>query len=416
MKRIILTIILLLIAVNLNSAQNEKLMLKQEILTALNELAWSASNVILDETGKSKCDYNIVQGKWYPYEEAWHTGQIINGLVDAYKVTKNEEYLESAKKAGNWWTSLLIEDHPTMEGMLWAVHGDHAGEVLVFSTITDGTPGLFNLYKTTGIKKYAEVPTKAGQWMLERMYLEKEGMFYDSVDPKTGEVITEESPFWPDKEKIDITDVARPNNEGSLYKDMYEYTGNEEYKEVFINLCNSLVEKQDEYGLWMDFTPNHPEEGTFHPRMNLWYAESLIEGYELTSNEEYLRAAKNTLAFYVKFQGGDGSFHYENYIDGRTDKGSITGSAVAFIGILGIRLIEHGVGDEFKENVERSYQWVIKNRYAMDHPDPNLRGSLINLRSRHKRGMHWITQRDVGTAFGMRFLAAYYNYKFGENE
>lgn len=397
-------------------AKDNKLLLKQEVLQALNELAWSASNVILDETGRSKCDYNIVEGKWYPYEPAWHTGQIINGLVDAYKVTQNEEYLNSAKKAGNWWTSLLIEDHPILEGMLYAAHGDHVGEVLVFSTITDGSPGLFKLYNVTGIEKYASVPTSAGQWMLERMYLEEEGMFYDSVDPETGEVLTEDSPFWPEKDKMELNDVSRPNNEGSIYKDMFEYTGNERYKEVFINLCESLVEKQDENGLWMDFTPNHPDVGRFHPRMNLWYAESLIEGYELTGEKKYLEASKKTLQLYTKFQKGSGTFHYENYLDGTTDKGSITGSAVAFIGILGIRLIEHGVGEEFKDNVESSYNWVIKNRYAIDHPDPNLRGSLINLRSRNKRGMHWITQRDVGTAFGMRFLAAYYNYKFADKE
>lgn len=406
------TIVLILFsAVKIEAEDNLK---KQKVLQALNELAYHASNVLLDEEGKSRCDYNIVQGKWYPYEPAWHTGQIINGLVDAYRVTDNEEYLIAAKKAGNWWTSLLIKDHPKLEGMLYAVHGDHAGEVLVFATISDGTPGLFNLYKATKIDKYAAVPTSAGRWMLEHMYVPEHGVFYDTVDPETGEVRKENSPFWKDKEVQELFDVSRPNNEGSLFKDMYEYTGDEKYKKVFIELCNSLVEKQDEYGLWMDFMPNHKHEGTFHPRFNLWYAESLIDGYELTGDKRYLEAARKTLEFHVKFQGKDGSFHYVNYVDGRTDRGSKTGSAVAFIGILGIRLIEHGVGEQFKDNVERSFNWVIKNRYAQNHPDPNLRGGLINLRSRHRQGMHWITQRDVGTAFGMRFLAKYYEHYFGD--
>jgi len=26
----------------------------------------------------------------------------------------------------------------------------------------------------------------------------------------------------------------------------------------------------------------------------------------------------------------------------------------------------------------------------------------------------WITQRDVGTTFGVRFLSAYYDYTFGD--
>ena len=416
MKKKILVIVLLLIANN--SFANDNL-LKQEVLEALNQMAYYSSNVLLDETGKSKCDYNLTEGEWYPYEPAWHTGQVINGLVDAYKVTGNEEYLTAAKKAGNWWVSLLIEDHPKLDGMLYAVHGDHAGEVLVFATISDGTPGLFNLYSVTKEEKYAAVPTSAGRWMLEHMYVPSHRIFYDTVDPETGEVRKENSPFHRDKEKQELFDVARPNNEGSLYKDMYEFTGDEKYKKIFIELCESLVEKQDKYGLWMDFMPNHKDEGvgTFHPRFNLWYAESLIDGYELTGDKKYLEAAKKTVHFQSSFQTKDGTFYYKNYVDGTTDRGSITGSAVAFLGILAIRLVEHGAGDDqLKDIIEKSYKWIHKNRFAIDHPDENLAGAVINLRVRRKHGKLWMTQRDVGTAFGMRFLAGYYDYKFDKEK
>ncbi len=83
---------------------------------------------MLDEDGKSKCDYNVTEGKWYEYEPPWHTGQIIYGLIETYRVTGNEKYLEAAKKAGDWWTSLLITDHPKLKGMIKAAHGDHAGD------------------------------------------------------------------------------------------------------------------------------------------------------------------------------------------------------------------------------------------------------------------------------------------------
>ncbi len=403
-----------LVIVNNNSyAQNDSL--KNEILKALNECADYATNVLLDEEGKSRCDYNLTEGKWYYYEAPWHTGQIINGLVEAYKLTKNKRYLDAAKKAGDWWCSLLITDNPKLKGMLDAVHGDGVNDI-VFATVTDGTPGLFNLYKVTGIKKYAEVPTSAGKWMLANMYVPDKGIFYDIVDVKTGEVKKENSPFWPDKKEQDLYDVARPNNEGFLFKDMYEFTGNEKYKKVFIELCESLVEKQDKYGLWMDFMPNHKEEGTFHPRFNLWYAESLLEGYDLTGDKKYLEAAKKTLITYQKAQRKSGTIYYKNYLDGSYNENSITGSAVAFAGMLWMRFVKYGVGDEFKENIERSYNWILKNRFSVNHPDKNLRGAVINIRTRHKKGKFWITQRDVGTSFGLRFLTAYYNYKFGSDE
>jgi rhamnogalacturonyl hydrolase YesR len=391
----------------------EKTPTKEEILQSMRDGANYACDVLLDSTGKSRCDYAMLEGKWHDYEPAWHTGQIIFGLVEVYKVTKDEKYLDAAKKAGDWWTSLEITDNPKLNGMLRAIHGDGINYI-VCATVTDGTPGLFDLYRLTNIKRYADVPTSTGVWMMHNFYLPKEGLMYDLADPVTGEVLKEDSPFWPDKKKQALNDIARPNNEGFLYKDMYDYTGNPKYKEVFLNLCESLVAKQGPEGLWMQFMPNHQASGTFHPRFNLWYAESLIEGYQLTGKKEYLEAAKKTLQLYAKFQQKSGTIYYVNYLDGHWNENSVTGSATAFAGILWIRLQELGVGDEFRDNIERSARWIVANRYSPTHPDKNLAGATLDSRTRTKKGQLYLTQRDVGTSFGMRFLAAYYNYKFGK--
>jgi hypothetical protein len=386
---------------------------KEEVLRAINGNAQYAASVLLDENGKSRCDYSVMDGKWFDYEPAWHTGQIINGLVESYKVTHDELYLRAAKKAGDWWVGLEIKDNPKFAGMVRAVHGDGIN-FIVCATVTDGTPGLFNLYRVTKEKKYAEVPTSAGEWMVKNLYLPEEGMFYDMVDPVTAEVRKTGTGFGPPgKKNTTLNDVARVNNEGSIYKDMFEYTGNEKYKDVFIKLCESLVAKQGPEGLWMQFAPNDAVKGTFHPRFNLWYAESLLEGFALTGNKVYLDAAKKTLKFYTKFQRKDGVIYYENYLDGKANENSVTGSTVAMAGLLWIRLQRLGVGDEFKGNIERSASWLIANRFAEDHPDRNLAGATVNLRTRNKGGKLYITQRDLGTAFAMRFLTAYYDYRFG---
>jgi len=160
--------------------------------------------------------------------------------------------------------------------------------------------------------------------------------------------------------------------------------------------------------------PNDKVEGTFHPRFNLWYAESLLEGYDLTGNKKYLEAAKKTMLTYKKAQKKDGTIFYINYVDGKSNENSITGSAVALSGSLWIRLIKAGIGDEFKNNVEKIAQWILKNRFSTNHPDKNLRGAVVNLRTRRKNGKIWLAQRDIGTSFGIRFLADYYRYKFNE--
>ena len=408
-----LSLIILFSQVKVLFAENQD-SLKAEILKAINDGANYASDVLLDEDGKSRCDYNWIEGKWHAYEVPWHTGQIIFGLVDAYKITHNKKYLDNAKRAGDWWCSLQIKDNPKLNGMLKAIHGDGINYI-VFATVTDGTNGLFTLWRATGDEKYASVPTEAGKWMLDHMYVPEQKIFYDNIDPTTGEVLKENSPFWPDKKKQTLFDVARPNNEGYIFKDMYEYTKNEKYKKVFIDLCESLVEKQGPEGVWMDFMPNNKEEGSFHPRFSIWYAESLIEGYNLTHDKRFLDAAKKTAEVFAKAQAKDGAIFYKNYISGKRNQNSICGSATSFAGILWLKLIEEGVGDEFKTNVARSLSFVLKNRFASNHPDKNLAGGFFETRMRSKKGNIWFTAReDIATSFGLRFLSDYYRYKFGE--
>lgn len=392
------------------NAQND-LNSKESLLKAIKETADCAAFVILDDSGKSRCDYNLTEGKWYDYEPPWHTGQLIYALVDAYKITGNKKYLQRAVKAGDWWCSLQIKDNPKLKGMLKAIHGDGIDNI-VFATITDGTGGLFKLYDATKNKKYAVVPTSAGEWMLNNMYVPEHKIFYDNVNPTSGEVMKTYSPFWPEKKEQTLYDVARPNNEGSLYRDMFIYTKNEKYKKIFVELCESLVDKQDEHGLWMQFMPNSIKDGTFHPRFNLWYAESLIDGYELTGEKKFLEAAVKTMRTYQKAMQKDGTFYYVNYLNGGYNENSVTGSATAFSGILWIRLLKLGVGEEFAKSLEKATEWVVKNRFSVNHPDKNLRGAVIDTRTRRKKGNIWITQRDVGTSFGLRFLSDYYNYKY----
>lgn len=207
------------------------------------------------------------------------------GLLDAYEITKSPQALAAARKAGDWWIGLEIKDNPALKGMVGATHGDDIGnDKIVFATVTDGTHGIFELSRVTGDKKYAQVASNALGWMLEHMYYPEEGVCYDLADLKTGE-IQKVSPFYKDKKQQVLDDVSRPNTEGSPFKDAYEFTKDKRFKDAHLLLCNSLIDKQDENGIWMRYIPNHREVSSFHPRFNLWYAESLLEAYEMTKIE-----------------------------------------------------------------------------------------------------------------------------------
>ncbi len=395
--------------VRIGMAQGDSL--KGRVLQQIKRLADYSCTTLLDEKGESRCDYNITLGKWFPYESAWHTGQIINALVKTYRLTGNRKYLAYATKAADWWCGLQIHNNPKLNGLVMAVHGDYVGDYIIFSTISDGTPGLFRLSDVTHEKKYAEVPTRAGEWLLKNTYIPDQGMFYDAVNAKTGEVMKRHSPFWPGKENQTLNDVARPNNEGSLFLDMYRYTKDDKYRKVFLDICNSLVGKQGPQGLWMQFSPNNSADSSYHPRFNLWYAEALLNGYELTHDRKYLEAAKKTLLMYQRAQQKDGTIYYKNYLNGKFDNNSIAGSSVAFAGLLWIRMVKYDAGEEFRDNIEKSYKWISKNHFSYDNPDRNLRGAVIDLVMKKKNGRLLITQRDLGAIFSLRFLVDYYKYK-----
>lgn len=361
-----------------------------------------AADVLLDENGKSRCDYNWRAGQWHPYEEAWHTGQVIYGLLHAYEHTADDRYLAAARRAGDWWITLAIGDEqPKLAGYLRAEHAGPVGAVINFTTIADGTPGLYELSRVTGDDRYAAAATRAADWALEHLYLEDEGLIIDLVDSETGEILRDRSPFF--EGELTVHQIARPNNEGFLYYDAYRFTGKDKYREVFINLCNSLVDKQSDNGFWMDYHPNNPEDGKIHPRSNTWYAESLLRGYELTGDKRYRRAALRTARALVKLQKKHGVIYYRNYADGRHNPKSLCGSALSFAGLLWLELRELG-HDEFTEPIEKAREWVLNNRFATDHPDPNLGGAFLETRRYERAEGNKIYVRDIATAFGLRFL------------
>jgi hypothetical protein len=63
-----------------------------------------------------------------------------------------------------------------------------------------------------------------------------------------------------------------------------------------------------------------------------------------------------------------------------------------------------GLGhDEFDGNIHAAARWLIANRFPAEHPDPNVRGMVFEFRNKSSN----VLQRDLGSIFAVRFLAAY---------
>lgn len=393
----------LLAGLTLATAVSAQPVARQEVRDALVEISTAMAEQLLDHQGRARGDYYWVDGEWRDYEVAWHTGQIIEGLLAAHSVTGERRFLDRARQAGDWWISLELKDGP-FKGMINAAHGDRLGTLINFTTVSNGTQGLFSLSRATGDPRYADVATRAIIWLARNTRVPGHpGLYYNILDPATGSIWTDKSPHH-DTEKPSITQVARPNIEGSPFLDACAHSKQQWLCTAHIDLARRTAARQSANGFWMEFEPNDAARGTVHPRFNIWNAEAMLRTYRLTGGKALLDAALATARATARLMEADGRFDYEQTISGQRGRNAPTGSATAFAGLLWLDLYQLGHRD-FEPLIHTAARWLIANRFPADHPDPNLRGLVKELRL--KGGQ--VIQRDLGNPFAARFLAAYHD-------
>ena len=399
-----------------------------EIEQALRDISQFSRTVLLTESGMGLADYHVVESEWIMYETHWHTGQLIWGLLEAGRYFGDDSLIADARRGGDWWVSTEYPEGHPFAGLVSAAHGDKLGDLINWTTIADGTPGLFALSRATGDAIYADVATRSGRWLWDNTRVPEtipggEWLFYNIFDPDLGivftdwDVHTQGLPRDAERAKREtppITRMARPNIEGFLFEDMCRHTGEKVWCDRFLAQADSVLERQGPEGLWLDFEPNNDDGSQVHPRFNIWNAEALLQAYEVSGDRKYLEGAAKTARWAQSVVRGDGTFYYRTAVDGSSNQAEITGSAVAFNGILMLRLKDYGYA-EFAPTVDVLADWLVRNRFDADHPDPNLAGAVINTRQRMRDGKLSLINRDVGSTFAMRFLALYLRDLRGED-
>ncbi|MGF1544431.1 MAG: hypothetical protein ACFB00_08035 [Parvularculaceae bacterium] len=388
---------------------------------ALAEVSAYASSILMNDDGSGRSDYNLVASEWLIYETHWHTGQLIYGLVEAGAVLDAPGLIAAARRAGDWWAGTEFREPHPFAGLVNAKHGDRLGRLINWTTISDGAPGLFRLSEATGDAKYADAATRSGVWLWDNTRVPDtvkggEGLFYNLFDPKTGVVLTDWNAHVRGGERdaarvaaegpSPVEEVARPNIEGFLFADMCAHLDEKVWCDRFLEQASHALARQDDNGLWMDFEPNDRKSGRVHPRFNIWNAEALLKAFEISGERKYLEGAAKTARFYRDAATKDGAIFYRTFVDQPAARTGVTGSAVAFNGVLMLGLRRHGL-DEFDDAIKTAVDWILANRFSTDHPDPNLAGAVVNTRLKvRKSGVRYIN-RDVGSTFAMRFLADY---------
>jgi hypothetical protein len=413
---------------DLGPAQTEIIEREAHVRKLLEEVSAYASEVLISQNGSAQSDYDLLASEWKAYETHWHTGQLIWGLVEAGLVLEQEQLLQTARRGGDWWVSTAFpEDHP-LAGLVAAAHGDKLGDLINWTTISDGTPGLFALSRATGDPAYATTATNAGSWLWENTRVPAtvkggDGLFYNIIDPHSGSIFTDWDvhtqgvPRDPERASVDrpaIERLARPNIEGFLFEDMCRHTGDVDWCERFLAQADGVLARQHESGIWLEFEPNVADGSQVHPRFNTWNAEALLQAYHISLDPKYLEGAARTARWAQSVMAADGTFYYRTSLDGSVNRAEITGSAVAFNAILMLRLKDYGY-DEFAASIDTLVTWIEKNRFSPDHPDTNLAGAVIDTRQKMSDGRLNLINRGIGTSFAMRFLALYLRDLRGED-
>ena len=168
-----------------------------EVRAALADTAKAVAKVALDADGRARGDYNWKKGSWSEYEPLWHSGQAIEALLAAYAVTGDPALLQAARRAGDYWIAQEFKAGP-LKGMVNAAHGDRLGKLINFTTVGNGSQGLFSLSRVTGDRKYADTATRAIIWLARNMKVPgDQGLYYNIIDPDTATIWTDKSPHHP---------------------------------------------------------------------------------------------------------------------------------------------------------------------------------------------------------------------------
>ena len=367
----------------------------------------------------ARCDYHMVRGEWFDYERLWHTAVTVDALVAASELLGNRSDLDAAAAAaGAWWASQAIASPPALRGLVNSTdvlfHGlgcltDACDGTQDLSDVSDAAYGVFHLCARNATAcGAADAAVTSALYQAEHMAVAGEPGMYWSVLNKSSA-----APLTTDK---------RTQIEGSLFLQAAQRTSNEAHKRVltaaFVAQADATVAYQDEYGLWMMWTPNDNVTGILHPRFNLWYATSLLDAFEATAkNATYLAASLKTALFYAtRVQRRDGTVYYDTFVNGSALENDLCGSAVAFLLHLAVRLQPHVDAASrltLAATARRSASWLLANQYSSAHSDPNLRGAFLELDWRHKdpwyAGPHSrvVIHRDLGTGFALPALSAY---------
>ncbi|MBI4027495.1 MAG: hypothetical protein HY360_21090 [Verrucomicrobia bacterium] len=355
--------------------------------------------------GAIRGEYRVARKKWGFFCPVWHTGQAVKALLMAARLLRDERYRAAARLGADF----ILGQQVWQKG-----HPDH-GLILAFedspsyvntSAVLEAMDGLLILAEEERAEEIRPRLIRAGEFLIEKLFLPQEGLFRDAYDPVHHAVVLP-NPF-PTRNDIG----GRPLLDDAIWAKLYRLTGDGRFLDVQVRVSETLVAHQRPKGNWVEYAPCNSRTMVFHPRHTYWWGLPLMETWRETQRKEFRETAVAAGEFTRRAMRRDGGCFrgtclHETTGEIQTDSFGHATSGSACGAILFLELFAATGASSWREAAETALAFCLSMQ--MTHPqDPNLKGVILEkvFPPDGSDGSPYHI-RDLGTIFFIQAAAQY---------
>nr|MDO8085130.1 hypothetical protein [Candidatus Sigynarchaeum springense] len=347
--------------------------------------------------GAIRGEYSVADKTWDFFCPCWHTGQAVKALVMASRVPglkDRKEILDSAKEGANFLLVNQVWDEKDDDHGLILAYEDY-GHLVNTSAILESCDGLLYLADATGNRLYRDRAIGALDFVARKLYHPGQGLFEDTYDPV--------------KKATDNVygTGGRPLLDDAMFLKAWKLSGREDFKRIFIETCDCLIEAEDPPGNWISFKPASVTGGHIHPRHAYWWGMPFVDAYDAFKDPKYLAVAKRSAEWYARAIRKDGGMMRDTFVDFNTRSFGHATSGAACAVLFWLRLKEATGMERYDRAIETCLKCCTGLQFRVPQ-DENLLGAILEKvlpPDGTDRNPYYI--RDLGTIFFIQAASAY---------
>ena len=326
-----------------------------------------------DWRGAIRGEYSAAKREWSFFCPIWHTGQAVKALMMASRVLKDSRYVDAARLGGMFITDKQVWDSASCDHGLILAYEDFPQWVTT-SAVLECMDGMLMLAEAERSENLAERLVEAVRFLIDKLYVEGQGLFRDVYDPQRHEPVT------PDPYRTKQGAGGRPLLDDAICLKLYHRTNDKRFLDVHVQVSERLVRDQRPPGNWVDYGPCSPQEMRFHPRHTYWWGRPLLDTFRQTGRREFLETAVASGEFTLRALRSDGGYFRSVYLESdgylNTDSFGHATSGAACGAIFFLDLYEQTAQTRWLAAAQRALAFCV--RMQMRQPqDPNLRGVIV---------------------------------------